>query len=70
MVLKLLCIDGYYPLEIQSLINPSGCILIQQINIIMKITRNELREIIREVITESTWQKTESIFCSTKKRKV
>ena len=34
----------------------------------MKITRNELREIIREVITESTWQ-SKAYFVAPKKGK-
>ena len=35
----------------------------------MKITKNELREIIREVITESTWKKPKSYFVAPKNAK-
>tara|TARA_B100002019_G_scaffold3415_1_gene2835 strand:- start:262 stop:642 length:381 start_codon:yes stop_codon:yes gene_type:complete len=35
----------------------------------MKITRNELREIIREVITESTWQAAKAYFVAPKNGK-
>ena len=35
----------------------------------MKITRNELKEIIREVITESTWKKPKSYFVAPKNAK-
>ena len=35
----------------------------------MKITKNELKEIIREVITESTWKKPKSYFVAPKNAK-
>jgi len=35
----------------------------------MKITKNELREIIREVITESTWKSAKAYFVAPKKGK-
>ena len=35
----------------------------------MKITKNELKEIIREVITESTWQAAKVYFVAPKKAK-
>ena len=35
----------------------------------MKITRNELREIIREVITESTWKRPKAYFVAPKNAK-
>ena len=35
----------------------------------MKLTKNELREIIREVITESTWKSAKAYFVAPKKAK-
>ena len=35
----------------------------------MKITKNELKEIIREVITESTWSSSKAYFVAPKKAK-